>query len=147
MHSVLVSVEEPFEGLIDGDRIESIAARVLDAEGQPPAELGVLVTDDDAVRGLNREYAGDDEATDVLAFSLREGEEFVSPDEVQRLGEVVISYPTAQRQAEEAGRTVEEEVAHLLVHGILHLLRYDHAEEDEERVMRAREEALLASVC
>jgi probable rRNA maturation factor len=145
-HSVLVSIERPFEGLVDGDRIESIASRVLDAEGQVPAELGVLVTDDDAVRGLNREYAGDDEATDVLAFSLREGEEFVSPDEVQRLGEIIISFPTAQRQAEEAGRAVEEEVAHLLVHGILHLLGYDHAEEDEERVMRAREEALLASV-
>ncbi len=92
-HSVLVSIEQPFKGLVDGDRIESIAARVLDAEGQAPAELGVLVTDDDAVRDLNREYAGDDEATDVLAFSLREGEEFVSPDEVQRLGEVIISYP------------------------------------------------------
>jgi probable rRNA maturation factor len=145
-HSVLVSIEQPFEGLVGGGLIESIAARVLEAEGQPPTELGVVVTDDDAVRDLNREYAGDDEATDVLAFSLREGEEFVSPDEVQRLGEVVISYPTAQRQAEEAGRAVEEEVAHLLVHGILHLLGYDHTEEDEERVMRAREGALLASV-
>ena len=145
-HSVLVSIEQPFKGLVDGDRIESISVSVLDAEGQALAELGVLVTDDDAIRDLNREYAGDDEATDVLAFSLREGEEFVSPDEVQRLGEVIISFPTAQRQAGEAGRAVEEEVAHLLVHGILHLLGYDHAEEDEERVMRAREEALLASV-
>jgi probable rRNA maturation factor len=145
-HSVLVSIEEPFTGLVAGDRIQSISLTVLDAEGQTPAELGVLVTDDDAIRDLNREYAGDDEATDVLAFSLREGEEFVSPDGVQRLGEVVISFPTARRQAEEAGRAVEEEVAHLLVHGILHLLGYDHAEEDEERVMRAREEALLASV-
>jgi probable rRNA maturation factor len=145
-HSVLVSIEEPFDGFVDGDRIESIASRVLDAEGQAPAELSVLVTDDDAIRDLNREYAGDDEATDVLAFSLREGEEFVSPDEVQRLGEVIISFPTAQRQADEAGRAVEDEVAQLLVHGILHLLGYDHAEEDEERVMRAREEALLASV-
>jgi probable rRNA maturation factor len=146
MHSVLVSVEQPFEGLVDGDRIESISVMVLDAEGQAPAELGVLVTDDDAIRDLNREYAGDDEATDVLAFSLREGEEFVSPDDVERLGEVIISFPTAQRQAEEAGRAVEEEVAHLLVHGILHLLGYDHVKEDEERVMRAREDALLASV-
>ena len=145
-HSVLVAIEPPFKGLVDGDRIESISVSVLDAEGQAPAELSVLVTDDDAIRDLNREYAGDDEATDVLAFSLREGEEFVSPDEVQRLGEVIISFPTAQRQADEAGRAVDEEVAHLLVHGILHLLGYDHAEEDEERVMRAREEGLLASV-
>jgi probable rRNA maturation factor len=145
-HSVLVSVEQQFQGFLNGERIESIAVRVLDAEGQPPAELGVLVTDDDAVRELNREYAGQDEGTDVLAFSLREGEEFVSPDAVHRLGEVIISYPTAQRQAEEAGRAVDEEVAHLLVHGILHLLGYDHAEPDQERVMFERTEALLASV-
>jgi probable rRNA maturation factor len=65
---------------------------------------------------------------------------------VQRLGEVIISYPTALRQAEGAGRAVDEEVAHLLVHGILHLLGYDHAEPDEERVMFERTEQLLASL-
>lgn len=145
-HSVLVSVDQPFQRFVDADRIEWIAARALDAEGQPPTELGVLVTDDDAVRELNREYAREDEATDVLSFSLREGEEFVSPDGVQRLGEVIISYPTAERQAGEAGRAVDEEVAHLLVHGILHLLGYDHAEPAEERVMFERTEALLASM-
>jgi probable rRNA maturation factor len=106
----------------------------------------VLITDDEAVRRLNAEYAGEDETTDVLAFSLREGEVFVSPDGVMRLGEVIISYPTASRQAAEAGRLVDEEMAHLLVHGILHLLGYDHVEPEEERVMRGREAELLASL-
>jgi probable rRNA maturation factor len=146
LHAVLVSVDKQFEARVQAGRLQAISEGVLAAEAQPPAELSVLVTDDETVRRLNREYAGDDASTDVLAFSLREGEAFVSPDEVQRLGEVIISYPTARRQAEEAGLPVEEEVAHLLVHGILHLLGYDHAEPEEERVMRARSEELLALV-
>jgi probable rRNA maturation factor len=77
---------------------------------------------------------------------MREGEEFVSPEEVVRLGEVIISLDTAKRQAAEAGRALEAEVAHLLVHGILHLLGYDHAEPEEERAMQARERELLAGV-
>ena len=86
-----------------------------------------------------------DEATDVLSFSLREGEEFVSPDATERLGEVIISLETAERQASEARHSVADEMAHLLVHGILHLLGYDHAESDDERVMRAREDSLLGT--
>ena len=145
-HSVLITVIAEFERFVEIEDLRRIATGVLAGERVPAAELGVLVTDDEAILSLNREYAGEDEATDVLAFSLREGEEFVSPDGVQRLGEVIISYPTARRQADEAGRQVEEEIAHLLVHGILHLLGYDHAEAEEERHMRARTEELLASV-
>ncbi|HEV8574889.1 MAG TPA: rRNA maturation RNase YbeY [Dehalococcoidia bacterium] len=143
-HSVLVTAVEEFERFVEVEDLRGITSGVLTAEGVPKAELGVLVTDDEAVRRLNAEYAGEDEATDVLAFSLREGEEFVWPDGVVRLGEVIISYPTASRQAAEAGRLVDEEIAHLLVHGILHLLGYDHAEAEDERKMRAREEELLA---
>jgi len=145
-HSVLITVVAEFGRFVEVDDLRKIAEGVLAAEDVPAAELGVLVTDDDAVRRLNAEYAGEDETTDVLAFSLREGEEFVSPDGVARLGEVIISYPTASRQAAEAGRLVDEEIAHLLVHGILHLLGYDHAEAEEERVMRARTEALLVAL-
>lgn len=145
-HSVLVTVENAFETAVDVHLIEAIAVGVLEAEGSAVAELGVLVTDDETIRGLNREYAEEDASTDVLAFSLREGEEFASPDGVQRLGEVIISYPTARRQAEHAGRAMEEEMAHLLVHGILHLLGYDHTEPELEQQMRAREQALMASI-
>jgi probable rRNA maturation factor len=144
IHSVLVTVDEEIGAAINGDRLEALADAVMDAEGLPPGELGVVVTDDETIRELNREYAGDDTPTDVLAFSLREGEEFASPDGVLRLGEVIISYPTAQRQAAEADIPVEEEIDHLLVHGVLHLLGYDHAEPAEEERMRARERELLA---
>lgn len=141
---MLVTSVEAFERFVEIEGLRRIAIGVLSAEGVGAAELGVLVTDDAAVQRLNAAYAGEDETTDVLAFSLREGEEFVSPDGVTRLGEVIISYPTASRQAAEQSRGVDEEIAHLLVHGILHLLGYDHAEAAEEARMRARTEELLA---
>ncbi|MBI1885581.1 MAG: rRNA maturation RNase YbeY [Chloroflexi bacterium] len=146
-HDITVRIDEPFAAAVGEEWLGGVARRVLDGEGVPAAELGIVVTDDDAVRALNRRYAGEDEPTDVLSFSLTEGEEFVGPpDAVLRLGEVVIAYPTAERQAAEHGRPTETEVAHLLAHGVLHLLGYDHAEPDEERLMRAKEEALLAAL-
>lgn len=142
-NDVLVTIEESFVALVDAEWLHGIAGRALEGEKVCDAELGVLITDDDTVRRLNREYAGEDHATDVLSFSLREGEEFATPDGKDRLGEVIIAYPTAERQAQEAGHPVDDELAHLLVHGILHLLGYDHAEPEDERAMRGRESALL----
>jgi len=142
-HRILITIDEAFARDVAADPLEQIALRVLESEDVGVAEMGVVVTNDETVRRLNREYAGDDHATDVLSFSLREGEEFTNPDGVDRLGEVIISHPTAVRQAGDAGHSVEDEVAHLLVHGILHLLGYDHLEPEDEVVMRAREDHLL----
>lgn len=144
-HDILITIDEAYAKYVAPADLERIALAALQAEDVPPAELGILITDVATVHDLNRRYAGEDKSTDVLSFSLREGEEFVSPDDTERLGEVIISLDTARRQAEEAGRLLEAEVAHLLVHGILHLLGYDHAEPDEEREMRGREEEILGS--
>jgi probable rRNA maturation factor len=77
-------------------------------------------------------------------FDRLRAQPFVTPpDSVRRLGEVILSYPTAERQAREAGRSVQAEAAHLVVHGLLHFLGYDHANPEDERRMRAREEELL----
>ena len=95
------------------------------------------------MRGLNRRYRKKDRTTDVLAFPMREGETgFCST----MLGDVVISIPTARRQALEAGHSLNDEVAALLVHGILHLCGYDHERsgEEEARRMEAREKELFA---
>ncbi|TMF97270.1 MAG: rRNA maturation RNase YbeY [Chloroflexi bacterium] len=146
IHSVLVSLDEQVRAAIDSERLERLASAVMEREGLPPGEVSVLITDDEMVRRLNREYAGEDTPTDVLAFSLTEGEEFASPDDVLRLGEVIISYPTARRQADDAQRPVRDEIEHLLVHGVLHLLGYDHAEPAEEERMRGREHELLAAL-
>jgi probable rRNA maturation factor len=144
-HVILVSIAEPFAGSLSEERLAETARRVLEAERAPACELSIAVTDDETVRALNREYAGEDEVTDVLSFSQREGEEFVSPPEgAPPLGEVVIAYPQALRQAQgEREWSVEREIEWLLVHGVLHLLGYDHAEPEEARRMREREEALV----
>lgn len=133
-----------------------VAERTLVLEGITDGAVSILVTDDETVHVLNRDYRGYDQPTDVLSFGLSglakpalDDEEpsldFVLPPSAGRqLGEVVISYQTAERQAAEHGRTTDHELAHLLIHGILHLLGHDHFEPEEERAMRSREERLLA---
>lgn len=153
-HAISVSVDEPFP--VDEAALLRAARAVLDAEVDQAAEMSIVVTDDETVRELNREFRGYDETTDVLSFGLSErmkpaadGEEFFPfpdvPDDLLHLGEVVISYPTAERQAAEHGLPLLDELRHLLIHGALHLLGYDHAEPEEEAVMRAREQVLLAA--
>jgi probable rRNA maturation factor len=145
-HDVLVSIDPAFSTRITADWLTGVARITLEMERAPSCQLSVVVTGDEQIRELNREFAGEDHATDVLSFSLREGEEFVSPDDTDRLGEVIVSFETAERQADEAGHHAEDEVAHLLVHGVLHLLGYDHVEPPDETKMRARERSILSEL-
>lgn len=133
---------------IDTAALKRLAARTLAAETiAPPTELSILLTGDAAIRALNRDYRGTDALTDVLSFAQSEGLAFVAAaDAPPHLGDVVISVDTARRQAAEYGLPLQDELAHLLVHGILHLLGYDHERADDERVMRAREGDLLGRV-
>jgi probable rRNA maturation factor len=111
--------------------------------------VGVVIADDATVQELNRRFLGMDEPTDVLSFGLggQGAKDFALPSgEATSLGEVIISYPTAVSQAEEQGQSVQAEVAHLLVHGILHLLGYDHQGAEDERLMRQRGEEILAAL-
>ena len=145
-----VRIAPAFRAAVRVSWLRDIARRVLVAEGATgPAQVGVVVTDDETVRGLNRRFLGLDEPTDVLSFGLAVTDEApfaLPPEEAASLGEVVIAYPTAVRQAEEAGRGIEVEVAHLLAHGLLHLLGYDHQRPEDERAMRRREEEVLAGL-
>jgi probable rRNA maturation factor len=119
--------------------LTDLAGRILDDSGRSEAELSILITDDEEICSLNRMYRGIDRPTDVLSFSPTEGEGPVTAP--QLLGDVVISWETAQRQASELGHTVLVEIKRLLVHGVLHLLGFDHEESDEAgRAMREEEE-------
>jgi len=102
--------------------------RVLGCENQ---ELSVLLADDRKIRTLNKQYRGQDRATDVLSFSQNDEEEESKPS-YHLMGDVVISAVTAKRQAAEHGLTLEEEIVLLLIHGILHLLGFDHERSNEE---------------
>jgi probable rRNA maturation factor len=126
-----------------------VARHVLDAEAvAPEVDVEVVLADSDTLRDLNRLYRGKDEPTDVLSFASHEGEAFVdSPDETPGLGEIVICLPIAEAQATAAGRGVAGEVSHLLVHGLLHVLGYDHEDsEAESKRMRTREDELLCEL-
>jgi probable rRNA maturation factor len=103
------------------------------------AELSILITDDAEIRSLNSAYRDLDMSTDVLSFSQLEGEEVPGGNEL--LGDIVISLDTAVRQAGEIGHSVAEEMRRLLVHGVFHLLGYDHERGEEEAArMRVEEE-------
>jgi probable rRNA maturation factor len=125
---------------------------LLRQEGWSKGDVSIVLTDDEEVRSLNRTYRGKDEPTDVLSFSLREvaaGETTVdlsSLEEELALGEVYISIPTAMRQAQAGERTLEEEVAFLAVHGVLHLLGYeDESQEGYEQMYRRGWEVVHAA--
>jgi probable rRNA maturation factor len=117
---------------------------MLAALGVEDSELSILLCDDSTIRELNRRYRNKNRATDVLAFPMQEGP---GPQFAHGLlGDVVISLPTARRQAAARDRAIVDEVTFLLAHGLLHLLGHDHATARQEREMTARTEALMAAV-
>ena len=105
-----------------------------------PAELTIAVTGDQAVRRLNRIYRSVDAPTDVLAFGDEGAEDFVVPPGAPRyLGDVLVSFQTAEAQAKRAGHPLEAELQMLTIHGVLHLLGHDHADPDQKsRMWRAQ---------
>ena len=147
-----IQIEQKFQEHIDKEWVKRIAREVLKAEKiAHPYEMSLVFTDSETMRKLNQEYRGINEPTDVLAFYMLPQHEadadFVSPpDDITHLGEVIISYPKAVEQAKEQGHSVERELALLIIHGMLHLLGYDHEKPDEEARMRAREKELLKKV-
>ena len=103
-----------------------------------------MLTGDEQIRTLNKEYREIDAPTDVLSFSQIEGDDDFGPDmDEVALGDIVISVETAQRQADEQDKELQDEINMLLVHGLLHLLGYDHAEPEDAEKMFARQEELL----
>jgi probable rRNA maturation factor len=144
-----ISVDETFREAVDKLWVRKIARQVLKAEAvAQPCEVSLVFTDSETVQQLNKHYRGVNEPTDVLAFYLITGKEAdnsfaLPPDGVTRLGEVIISYPQAVGQAREQGHSVEKELAVLVIHGMLHLLGYDHEDPEDESEMRGREKQLL----
>jgi rRNA maturation RNase YbeY len=122
-------------------RLARSARRVLVTLGRRDAELSVVLVSDRAIRRLNRTWRGKDRTTDVLSFPQQEG---AVPAPAALLGDVVISVPTARRQAKERDETLAVASERLLIHGILHLLGYDHERSAAEERRMARRERQLA---
>ena len=161
-HRINIQVAPHFGAKVDEVALRRLAAEVLGREEVAEGtELSLIITDDEAIRELNRRFRGVDAPTDVLAFGSVLGpedqgygtkcagaeEHFVSaPESPPYLGDVVISYQRALAQAEELGHAGAEELKLLVIHGVLHLLGYDHQEEAAAQKMRERERGTLAKV-
>lgn len=116
------------------DALKAAAVAVLGSEQVPSAMITILLTDDDSMRALNRQFRSEDKSTDVLSFSF--GDEIPLPDsDLPYLGDIAISVPFAHRQAKTGGHSTTAELQLLTIHGILHLLGYDHGTEADKREM------------
>lgn len=171
-HLISVQIDDPFQPHLDADRLHRLALYILAEEGvEEPIELGVVVTTDEEIHALNRQYLGHDYPTDVISFTAEaegeapdaarllteegEGEypatdapgvsfRFVGPPGWPRyLGDIVISYETAATQAPEYNHAPPAEVDVLLAHGILHLLGYDDQADELRERMHSRQQALV----
>jgi probable rRNA maturation factor len=154
MIEVDIQIDERFENDVDTALIErAVAATLLAGQVAGPIEVGVLVTGDAALRRLNRDYRGVDAPTDVLSFADDEPPSaahpaFVrAPNAPRYLGDLAISYERVVAQAAEYGHSRARELAFLTVHGVLHLLDYDHERGPEDQAtMRAREELIMGQI-
>lgn len=125
---------------------EQAAAAAFAAAGRElaePVEIGMMMADDEAVRVLNRDWRGKDKPTNVLSFPSSQPPAPVGP---RHLGDIALAYETLVREAEAEGKTLRDHALHLLVHGVLHLLGYDHEDDAEADAMEAIEVAALAKL-
>jgi len=129
---------------VDADALRARARQVLRALGHARSELSLSLVDDEAMAELNLRYRGIAAATDVLSFSLLEGDG--AEHRGGLLGDVVIAVDTAARQARARHRSLDDELTRLLIHGVLHLLGHDHQAPDEARAMRAEERRVRRSL-
>mgnify|MGYP001372123960 CR=1 FL=1 len=118
-------------------------------------EISVVITDDEVMKNLNLKFMGYDETTDVLAFPMEDKADTNTETYIQfpsiydhntQLGEIIISYPQAKRQASLAKKTIKSELLLLLVHGFLHLLGYDHAYPVEKEDMWRKQDEIIATI-
>ncbi|MGI6609355.1 MAG: rRNA maturation RNase YbeY [Limnochordia bacterium] len=131
--------------------LEAVVNAVLDHFDIADAEVSVVLGDDEMLHELNRSWRNVDAPTDVLSFALEEQDadepmHELGEGEPRLLGDIVISLPRARSQAAEYGHTLSRELAFLAVHGVLHLLGFDHDEEAERQEMRAHEEMILSKL-
>jgi probable rRNA maturation factor len=140
-------IDESDTDLVDGERTVRLARFVMDAmRVHPEAELCIKLVDEPTIAGLNEQWMGKEGPTDVLSFPMDELRPGLLDEEPEEgvLGDLVLSPTVAARQGETAGHGALAEIELLTVHGILHLLGYDHAEPEEHKEMFGLQDDLLA---
>lgn len=143
---VEISATSPIATPALEDHLARVAGLLLAELDHDASELDMTLMSDDEIAKLNHDYRGKVGPTDVLSFPQLEGETVIDGEDDVHLGDVVISLDTAARQAADGGWTLEEEAARLLLHGLLHLLGFDHEHGGEAEVRMKAEEARLVAV-
>ncbi|MFH2104505.1 MAG: rRNA maturation RNase YbeY [Chloroflexota bacterium] len=137
---IFLKIDSGLKGAPDQDLLERAARLTLDSQAAPDADLTLVLSDDERLRALNRDFLDQDHPTDVLSFHA--GEEDPETGRMY-LGDVIISLARAEAQSSERGHPLEAELQLLVVHGVLHLLGFDHAEDDEKARMWAAQATAL----
>ena len=135
---------EGYDELVKEEEIRDYVKKALESEFESdrPVYLSLLFTGNDEIQVINRDYRGKDQPTDVISFAYHETEDFdIGPYDT--LGDIVISMERVEEQAAECNHSVKRELYYVLTHGLLHLLGYDHIEEEDRKEMRIREEEIL----
>lgn len=150
---ITVEIDEDFAAELTEESLIAAASAVFAYEEIASAGVAIVVTNDEYVQRLNREYRGVDTPTDVLSFAAQEGDDLdaafapEAADEIDRyLGDLILAFPYAATQADRYGYPVQTEMQLLVVHGCLHLLGYDHDTDEAQAEMWAAQSDILASL-
>ena len=133
---------ETNETIKELETIERLLNYAIEHEKLNNLEFNIIIVDNEKIHELNRDYRGIDRPTDVITFALEDNEDFPEMD-IRILGDIYISIDKAKGQAIEYGHSFLRELSFLTIHGFLHLLGYDHMNEDEEKVMFSKQEEIL----
>ena len=139
MFEIFNETNEKIEELKD---VEMVLKKAIEIEKLGVVNFNVIIVDNEFIHKMNKEYRGIDRPTDVISFAL-EDEHDIDYDDFRLLGDIYISIDKAREQAKEYGHSLRREICFLSVHGLLHLLGYDHMEKEDEKVMFARQEMIL----
>ena len=137
-------VKRNYHKFIDQKSLNQIAEKIMTlVEHENDIEVSIRIESDEVLRQLNHQYRGIDQPTDVLSFESN----MIDPETGKmNLGDILISYPTSEKQALEAGHPVESEIILLILHGILHLSGYDHSTKKEKDQMWQKQQSILTSL-
>ncbi len=130
------------------DNYEEIFTKIIETtlrllQIEDDVELSCVIVDDERIHQINREYRHIDRATDVISFALEDNEQYYVEGMPRSLGDIFISYDHACQQAQEYGHSLKREMCFLMTHGLLHLLGYDHMNEEEEKEMFSLQKKIL----
>jgi probable rRNA maturation factor len=147
---IFFQIDEPFQTLVEPEPLEKAVQWTLHSFDKSSASsvnsVTIVITDNDTVQQLNAQYRGIDASTDVLSFENTPDPDFPELDETEagHLGDIIIAYPVAEAQAMAAGHTAQSEVILLAVHGLLHLLGFDHdTSENKEKMWQAQRQIMV----